>query len=245
MSIINSALESLPVHILYQDDNIVAVYKPHGFHTVPHEELRHRVSRNHVLLYQARDLVGKYLYPVHRLDAGTSGIVIFALSSPSAREMQTHLQSHLVEKVYEVVVRGIVPESGQIDNPLELDSTQELVPSLTEFKRLATTEFNVAVGKRNPTAKYSLVEARPRTGRFHQIRRHFNRKSHPVLGDAAHGDSKHNQFFRNELKIPGLCLRARKVQLRPPWLNSELIIEAPTCEKWKKIHSLFDFSNPI
>lgn len=236
---------NLPVQILYQDEFIVAVYKPHGMHTVPHEEARHRVPRSQVLMYQVRDLTGKYLYPVHRLDAGTSGVVVFALSSEVARDIQSLMQSQDVQKIYETVVRGIVPESGVIDVPLELDSTNELVPALTEFKRLATVEFNVAVGKRNPTAKYSLVEVRPKTGRYHQIRRHFNRKSHPVLGDAEHGDSKHNQFFRNELEIAGLCLRAKELRLKPNWTSQELVIQAPTCEKWNKIHSIFDFSPSI
>lgn len=236
---------TLPVQILYQDEQILAVYKPQGFHTVPHEEARHRVPRSQVLMYQVRDLTGKYLYPVHRLDAGTSGVIIFALSSEAARDMQTLMQSQNIEKIYETVVRGVVPESGIIDVPLELDSTNELVPAVTEFRRLATVEFNVAVGKRNPTAKYSLVEVRPKTGRYHQIRRHFNRKSHPVLGDAEHGDSKHNQFFRNDLKIVGLCLRAKTLRLKPDWTDQELVIQAPTCEKWNKIHSIFDFSPSI
>ena len=233
--------------ILYQDKFVAAIYKPSGFHVVPHEQAQHRVSREFVLMYAARDLLNQYVYPVHRLDAGTSGVVLFALQKESARELAQKFQFHDIEKTYEVVVRGYVPEKGRIDLPLELDSTYELVPAITDFVRLKTLELPVAVGKRNPTARYSLVQAHPRSGRFHQIRRHFGRKSHPVLGDAAHGDSKHNRFFREELGIAGLCLRAKRLELQVSWsLNgiegndpSKLVIESPVCEKWQRIHSLF------
>jgi tRNA pseudouridine65 synthase len=236
---------SLPVHVLYQDENIAAFYKPSGFHVHPHENPIHRVSRDKVLLYQARDLLGKYVYPVHRLDAGTSGVILFALSSSVARELSLYFQNHQIEKTYEVVVRGIVPEEGTIDLPLELDSTNELVPARTDFTRLSTMEFPVAVGKRNPTARYSLVRAFPRSGRYHQIRRHFGRKSHPVLGDAAHGDSKHNRFFREELLISGLCLRASQISLSVSWLKEPLTVSAPICQKWQSIYDLFHQQNEL
>lgn len=228
--------------VLYRDEKVAAFYKPSGMHVHPHENPRHRVSRDQILLYQGRDLINQYLYPVHRLDAGTSGVILFALNKETARELAQKFENHLVQKTYEVVVRGIVPDSGKIDLPLELDSTNELVPALTEFERLATVELPVAVGKRNPTARYSLVRAYPRSGRFHQIRRHFGRKSHPVLGDAAHGDSKHNKFFREELKVAGLCLRASEIEMTVSWKSEGLKVSSPICEKWQRIYQLFSYT---
>ncbi len=235
-----STQESSP-YILYQDEHVAAFYKPSGFHVHPHEQAIHRVHRSQVLLYQARDLVGQYVYPVHRLDAGTSGVILFALSSVVAKELAFKFQSHDVHKTYEVVVRGYTSEEGSIDLPLESESTEELMPAHTDFQRLATVEFPVPVGRRHPTARYSLVRAFPKSGRFHQIRRHFGRQAHPVLGDAAHGDSKHNQFFREQLKIAGLCLRASEIRVPVSWLPEPLSVKAPACTKWTQIYTLFNF----
>lgn len=234
------AVEQKPsVRILYQDDHVAAFYKPSGMHVHPHENPMHRVPREQILLYQARELAGKYVYPVHRLDAGTSGVILFALDSATARELALKFQNHQIQKTYETVVRGIVPKSGKIDLPLELDSTNELVPALTDFESMASLELMVKVGKKNPTARYSLVRVFPRSGRFHQIRRHFGRKSHPVIGDAAHGDSKHNKFFREQLQISGLCLRASELELSVSWLSQPLKLSVQACAQWQRIYQLF------
>jgi tRNA pseudouridine65 synthase len=144
-----------------------------------------------------------------------------------------------LQKTYHAVVRGYTPENGDIELPLELDSTGDLVAAKTAYSRMATVEFPVVVAQRFPTARYSLVEAQPLTGRWHQLRRHFNRISHPLIGDADHGDCRQNRFFRNDLGVPGLCLKAQSLELTHPWTEEKLKIEASPCEKWKKIYSLF------
>jgi tRNA pseudouridine65 synthase len=226
-----------PVSVLYKDKDIVAFYKPAGFHVHPHENPIHRVHRSQVLLYQARDLIGEYLFPVHRLDAATSGVIVFALNKETARNLSEMFQTQQIEKTYEAVVRGWVLEPGQIALDLELDSTNEPVPACTDFAPLARIELPFAVGSRHATARYSLVRAWPRTGRFHQIRRHFARIAHPLLGDAAHGDSKQNKFFREQVGLPGLCLRAAGIRLNTQ--DGPLEITAPPCLKWLKIYELF------
>ncbi|MNJ98498.1 tRNA pseudouridine synthase C [compost metagenome] len=232
--------------ILFQDDKFVAVDKPAGFHVHPHEDPRNRVDRDKICLYQVRDMMGQHVYPVHRLDAGTSGVLLFALSSESARELcKLFAEKSSLKKTYKAVVRGYVKTEDMISVPLELDSTGNLVEAHTQYRRLQTMEFPVAVGNRFPTARYSLVEAKPLTGRFHQIRRHFCRISHPLLGDSTHGDSRHNQFFRNELGIEGLCLKAESLELVHPWSGQNIKITAPDSDKWNKIHLLFDSRNPL
>lgn len=229
------------MNILFQDEHFVAIDKPAGFHVHPHEDPRNRVERDRICLYLVRDMVGQHVYPVHRLDAGTCGVLLFALSSDSARVLsRLFAEKTLLKKTYMAVARGYVPAEDMISIPLELDSTGDAVESHTRFRRLKTVEFPVAVGNRFPTARYSLVEAQPLTGRFHQIRRHFCRISHPLLGDSTHGDSRHNQFFRNKLGIEGLCLKAESLEFKHPWTDEELRITAPDSEKWKKIHLLFD-----
>ncbi|MNL51532.1 tRNA pseudouridine synthase C [compost metagenome] len=89
------------------------------------------------------------------------------------------------------------------------------------------------------------MQVNPVTGRWHQIRRHFDRIAHPLLGDIEHGDSHHNRFFRDELKIKGLCLKASSVQLVHPWNGEMLEISAPSDEKWDQIQDLFQYSQPL
>lgn len=229
----------MSLQLLYQDEYFIAVNKPSGFHVHPHEDKRNRISRDKVCLYHARDLIGQHVYPVHRLDAGTSGVLLFALSSESARRLCKMFAEKSLQKTYHAVVRGYMAEEGEISLPLELDSTGNLVEATTLYRRLARVEFPVSVAKRFPTARFSLVEARPLTGRWHQIRRHLNRISHPILGDSEHGDSKQNRFFRENLGVSGLCLKAQSLELQHPWSQEKLRIEAPACEKWEKILGFF------
>ncbi|MEZ0392626.1 MAG: pseudouridine synthase [Pseudobdellovibrionaceae bacterium] len=227
--------------ILYQDDHIIAIDKPSGFHVHPPESKPEKVPRHKIVLHQLRDQIGQKIYPLHRLDAATSGVLLFALNSEVASFYGKLFQSRGIEKTYWAVVRGFVPDEGEISLELELDSTGELVPAKTLFRTLRRMELDEVVGNRNLKARYSWLEVSPQTGRFHQIRRHMNRISHPVVGDSTHGDSKHNQFFREKLEISGLCLRAVQVRLPMPSRADEVLaIDARESWKWKKIERLFD-----
>jgi tRNA pseudouridine65 synthase len=236
---------SNPIKLLYQDEHIFAVQKPSGFHVHPHEQVQHRVSRDKIVLYHVRRMMRRHVFPVHRLDAGTSGVLVFALSSEAASKMCQLFANRETQKTYHAVVRGYVQEQGSIEIPLESDSSGELLDAKTTFRCLKTIELPYPVGKKFPTARYSLVEAQPHSGRFHQIRRHFNRISHPLIGDAVHGDSHHNRFFRTHLEIEGLCLKALRLEFFHPWNQKKISITAETCPKWSRIESLFSSSVPM
>lgn len=227
------------MELLYKDEFFIAVNKPSGFHVHPHENAQHRVSRDKICLYHARRMMKQHVFPVHRLDAATSGVLLFALSSHSASKLCKLFSERSTQKKYQAVVRGYVKQQDEINIPLELDSTGDLVEAKTSYTRLASLELPIPVGKKFPTARYSWIEVVPHTGRFHQIRRHFNRISHPLLGDAVHGDSHHNRFFRNHFKIEGLCLKALNLKFIHPWSGAEVSIDAPPCEKWNKIQEIF------
>jgi tRNA pseudouridine65 synthase len=227
--------------ILYQDQNLVAIDKPAGFHVHPPETKAEKVPRHKIILHQLRDQIGERVYPLHRLDAGTSGILVFALNSETASFYGKHFQSREVQKTYWAVIRGFVPDEGEINLELAQDSTGALAPAQTLFQTLKRMEMDETVGKRNLKARYSWLKVSPQTGKFHQIRRHMNRIAHPVIGDGTHGDSHHNRFFREKLQIAGLCLRAVKIEL--PWLNESgkvLTIESQQTEQWRKIQKLFE-----
>lgn len=246
---------NLPIDILYQDENLVAIDKPSGYHVHPHEIEQHRVSRDLICLYLLRKKMKKWVYPVHRLDVSTSGVLLFALSSEAASKMCELFAKQQTKKTYKAVVRGFTLPEGLIEKDLESDSSEEMLPAKTIYKSLAQIELPFAVGKKHQSSRYSLLSVEPLTGRFHQIRRHFNRISHPLIGDAAHGDSRHNVFFREQLGIRGLCLKAESLQFIHPWTQEQIIITAPDQfnksensvhphhNKWQKIYELFNYSS--
>lgn len=228
--------------ILFQDEHFFAIDKPAGHFVHPPERSRYPVPREKICLYALRELMNREVFPAHRLDAPTSGVVLFAMSREAAGMLGKLFMERRIHKTYHAVARGHVAEEGSIDIPLEIAGFDDLMESKTLFKRLKTIELPVAVGKKYPTARYSLVKVNPVTGRWHQIRRHFDRIAHPLLGDIEHGDSHHNRFFRDDLKIQGLCLQGSKLEFIHPWSGVEMKIEAQPCEKWNKIHSLFSNS---
>lgn len=227
--------------ILDQGPGWVALDKPAGFHVHPPESGDFKVPRDRVVLYRARDLLKRRVYPVHRLDVSTSGVMIMALDSEAASVFARQFQERRVAKTYHAVVRGWTPDEARVEIPLELDSTGELVESLTAYRTIARLEIPKSVGKRHPTARYSLLEVKPETGRFHQIRRHMNRISHPIVGDAAHGDSHHNRFFREEMGFAGLCLKAHEIVFAD-LAGETRRIEAPDNETWSGLRRLFQTS---
>ncbi|MNK15802.1 tRNA pseudouridine synthase C [compost metagenome] len=227
------------MNIIYQDEHFFAVDKPSGFFVHPPELSPYPVPREKICLHVLRKLMKQDVFPVHRLDAPTSGVLLFAMSREDARELNFLFAERQMKKTYQAVVRGFVEDEGSIDIPLEIAGFDHLNEAQTLFKKIKSVELPFPVGKKYPTARYSLVEVNPVTGRWHQIRRHFDRIAHPLLGDIEHGDSHHNRFFRDHLNIRGLCLRATGIEFIHPWSGETLKIEAPKSETWTRIHALF------
>jgi len=205
------------IEIIYQDDDIVAVNKPSGIkvHRGVYDSPRERF-----LLQLVRDQVGQYLYPVHRLDKPTSGVLMFALNRGAARSLAKSFARHQVEKTYLAVVRGYIAEAGAVDHPLRRSDDGERLDkapreALTRYLRLDTAELPVAVG-RYATGRYSLVQAMPASGRMHQIRRHMSHLRHPIINDRQYGDNKHNRFFSEELNCRRLLLAATGLRFPHP-----------------------------
>ncbi|HVK62735.1 MAG TPA: pseudouridine synthase [Bdellovibrionales bacterium] len=230
--------------ILHRDENFVAIEKPPGFHVHQPEDPRRRVSRDLICMNNLRNQIEKYVYPVHRIDVGTDGVLLFALNKETASHLSRQFQDGLVRKTYFAIVRGWADDEGVIDIPLELDSTDVPVPSLTRFRTHARVELPFAVGKRHASARYSLVEAHPETGRFHQVRRHLARLSHPLVGDRVHGDSHHNRFFREELGFPGLWLKAKAADFVHPATGARIRIESKWSERWLNIFAKLGIDAP-
>jgi len=218
--------------ILRHESDFIAIEKPPGFHVHQPEFPRRRVSRDVICLPLLRDQIDTYLFPVHRIDVATEGVLVFALNKPAAANLCRQFQDGKVKKTYFAVVRGWTDPEGAIDAPLALDSTEALAPSLTRYKTRARIELPYSVRPPHPTSRYSLVEAFPETGRFHQVRRHMARISHPLLGDAAHGDSHHNRFFRETLGLGGLWLAARSIEFQHPSSGENVRVDYQWSPRW-------------
>jgi tRNA pseudouridine65 synthase len=232
------ATRSLPaptaLPILLRDPDFVAIAKPAGFHVHQPERPRPRVSPNLVCLSLLRRQVRQRVHPVHRLDVATAGALLFALNPESASRLGKAFAAGQAEKTYFAIVRGHVPlGSGTIDRPLMSDSSGEMVAARTRWKTIAQAEIEgVAIGKRALPARFSLMQAQPETGRHHQIRRHFARLSHPLLGDVGHGDLYQNRFARETLGAGGLMLQARRLEFPHPRTGARVAVEAPWSEQW-------------
>jgi len=220
------------LEILYQDEYIVAINKPSGLlvHKSPID--RHETE---FALQLVRDQIGAYVYPIHRLDKPTSGVLLFALSSEVAQMMSDLFRASQVSKEYIAIVRGYVEKSGLIDHPLKqmLDTqkqkregiTKEVQEAQTSFECLGTVELPYAVS-RYPVARYSLIKLLPKSGRKHQLRRHMKHIFHPIVGDTKHGRGEHNILFREKFNCYRLLLHSHRVTFMHPVSKEEVIIEA-------------------
>ena len=207
--------------ILYHDPHYIAIHKPPGIHVHPSELARQEDSCMRIL----RDQLGQWVYPVHRLDRATSGVLLFALDSEAAGKMIGRFLERQVRKRYLAVVRGYTEEEGLIDYPLREVTDRPAQEAQTAYRRLGTVELPYPVGK-FPSARYSLVEAFPHTGRRNQIRRHFVHISHPIVGDVRFGDGRHNRLFREKFNLHRLLLLATDLGFVHPYSGEEVSIHA-------------------
>ena len=239
---------STSLEILYQDAYLVAINKPSGLlvHKSPIDKHETRFA-----LQMVRDQVGQYVYPVHRLDKPTSGVLLFALSADVAKVMSDQFRSNVVEKTYIAIVRGYTEEEGLIDHPLKqmLDTkaqkaqgiTKEVQEAQTLYERLDTVELPYAVS-RYPVARYSLLRLSPKSGRKHQLRRHMKHIFHPIVGDTKHGRGEHNQLFREKFDSHRLLLHAEKMYFVHPVTKEKLEITASFDQDFQKLFTLFGWS---
>jgi tRNA pseudouridine65 synthase len=199
-----------PLRILYQDEACAVVDKPSGM-------IVHRgwANDDRDLLRVTRDALGRYVYPLHRLDRGASGAVLFALNEDAARILNRSFADRSMDKRYLALTRGHPPEHGLIDHPIPRAPGEERVPAQTEYFRIGTFE------------RYALVVALPKTGRLHQIRRHLKHVSCPLIGDVRYGKGEHNRLFREQYALDRLALHAAALRFVHPLTGQRVTVRAP------------------
>ena len=218
--------------ILYQDNFVVAVNKPAGL--MVHRS-RIDIRATQFAMQLLRDQIGQPVFPVHRIDRPTSGVLLFALNKESARHLSQQFAERSVSKSYVAIVRGWTEEAMRWEEALvekqdrmtdgKARRNKPAQQAITEFKRLDKWSIPFSAGK-YPTSRYSMVEAKPLTGRKHQLRRHFNHMAHPIVGDTTYGDRRHNRLFREQFGADRLLLMAKRLELVHPITGNALVIEA-------------------
>lgn len=216
--------------ILHRDEWLCAINKPTGI--MVHKS---SISTDREFVMQnLRDQLGQRVWPAHRIDRATSGVLLFALDPATAKVLGQAFMTRRVGKRYLAVVRGWTEEQGSIDYPLARHKHAEPREARTPYARLATCELPIPVGGFE-TARYSLLEVSPETGRRHQIRRHFKHISHHLIGDTTYGDGHHNRFFRQHLNCHRMLLHASELELDHPRDGSRLRLTAPLDGEFARI----------
>lgn len=228
------------LEIIYEDAQYVAINKPNGL-------LVHRTriaeEKKEFALQLLRDQLGYRLHAVHRLDRGTSGVLLFAKTPEATAPLIKAFSQRQPDKTYFAIVRGYAPEAGTIDSPIRPDKDhrhKEAQAAITHFTRLATVELPIPVGPYQ-TVRYSLLKIKPETGRMHQIRKHFAHLRHYIIGDKKHGDWRHNRMFREQLNSPSLLLHAASLKFAHPFTSEAVEIKAQVPENMRRLCQQFSW----
>ena len=220
---------------LFEDQGVLAVVKPNRL-------LVHRTDIDFHEPHNLRDLVNAarlreaWLQPVHRLDKPTSGVVLFAAPGAALNDLKLEFVHRRITKVYWAIVRGWTEDEGVVEKPLPTAHNHKPKEAVTRYTTLARTELKVPVGLYE-TSRYSLVECRPETGRFHQIRLHFRHLRHPIVGDSRYGDKRHNRAVASGTGTDTLMLHAGRLVVKLPGGQGTLHAQAAVPAAW---HALLD-----
>ncbi|MCM0611377.1 pseudouridylate synthase [Marinobacter sediminum] len=233
-----------PLIELFRDEYLLAVHKPAGLlvHRSPIDK-----HETEFALQYARELNGgKHVYPVHRLDRPTSGVLVFARDRETARNLGKAMMAGDVHKTYLAMVRGWPSASGEIDHPLREEpedrrlkgQDQPIREARTRYRTLATTEIPVEI-ETYPRSRYALVELCPETGRKHQLRRHMKHINHPIIGDANHGRGRHNRYFAQRFGKGRLMLAATRMAFVHPVTGENITVSADPEDSFGQVLSIF------
>lgn len=175
-----------------------------------------------------RDQIGQRVYPAHRLDRPTSGVLLFSKQEEILPQLNSQFSDRSIEKDYLAIVRGILQEKeALIDHPLPNIKSGKLQEARTHYEVLEESEIPFNSTGRYPTSRYSLLLLKPETGRTHQIRRHLAHIRHYIIGDKKHGDNKQNIFFQKQFGLDNLLLHAFELKFIHPVNNRKIHLQAP------------------
>lgn len=236
------------LEVIYQDDELIAINKPANL--LVHKSMIDKREKLYAMKI-LRNQIGQWVYPIHRLDKPTSGVLLFALNATMAKEMSALFRARKSTKEYIAIVRGYTKMQECIEYPLkevldriaDRDATKavKLQDATTSYTRVDQVELPYSVG-RYTTSRYSLLHVVPQTGRKHQIRRHLKHIFHPIVGDTTHGDLRHNRNFKVHLDSHRLLLHAYRLHFVHPKSHKHITVEAKVDETFTKLFEKFGWS---
>ena len=230
----------MELDILFEDNELLVVNKPPGL-LMHASSIAKDVDENLVDLLKKQ--LGYSIFTIHRLDRKTSGAVIIGKRSEIASVLAKQFASRTIEKRYLAIVRGYLLEEVFLDYSLKNENGNEQ-NAQTLFKPLKYAEIDIETAK-YPTTRFTLVEAYPKTGRMHQIRRHLAHLRHYIVNDKPHGDCKLNNAFTRDFGYKTMMLHAKKVTFIHPVSNEELIIKAPLPKEFDYLEKHLPWKNKI
>lgn len=219
------------LEILYQDEYLVAINKPSGL--LVHKSFYARDAKVYAVQELRNQIGGQHVYPIHRLDRKTSGVLIFALDKEVLKAMNEYFASREVEKKYLAILRGWAPKELTIDYDLTNDDGVKQ-NAITYFHLLQTAEIDLEYNN-HPTSRYCLVEAIPETGRMHQLRKHFRHIFHPILGSRPHGCNKQNKLWLENFGLKGMMLHAHQLIFNHPITKERIVLNATINEEFARV----------
>jgi len=207
---------------LYEDEHLIVVDKPIDLPVHKNDFMPNDAPYLTKLL---GDLTGKWIYNVHRLDSKTSGVMVLALSKEIAHELALQFERKEVQKTYFAIVQGN-PGQGTFDEKvLVKKKTKFKKPAITHFKTLQTVNTQISY-KEKENVSLSLVEIKPETGRWHQLRQHFAKNRFDIVGDTHHGDFTLNKILTEKTGIKRLFLHAGELTFKQPSSNEQVTFKA-------------------
>lgn len=223
-----------PLRVLYEDEYLIAIDKPAGL--LVHRTRLAAEETQYFALQILRDQLGQAVFPVHRLDRPTSGVLLFSKEKHVLPLLKEAFSNRTVQKVYWAIVRGIPdPATGTYDRSLLHPIHGKLQEAQTSYAVLASAETPWNSTGRYPTSRYAWLELRPITGRTHQLRRHLAQARHYILGDKKHGDNRQNNYMEKHFGNDRLLLHAHKLTLVHPIHQENLEFIAPPPPYFLKI----------
>ena len=225
--------------ILHRDNDLIAINKPSGLLVHPSKMA---YDATEFAIHKLRDQINAWVFPTHRLDRKTSGVLLFGLNKETQVLINKAFQNKEIAKKYLAIVRGYTEDSGLIDYALKNDSGK-VQEAITSYTTLARTEMDIPFGK-HQTSRYSLVQLEPTTGRYHQLRKHMAHIFHPIIGDRPHGCNKQNRLFKERFKLKDMLLHANELTLIHPLTKEELVIKARASREFERMQDVLSLQVP-
>lgn len=233
----------MSLEIIFEDDYLICVHKPNNM-LVHHAQHSRNVADETSLLQLIVDETGLKVYPIHRLDRKTSGIILLAKETQFVSKFQELFTNNEIQKTYFGVVRGFSPETKVIDSPVKGRDANVHKEALTHLKTLEQVTLDIPV-KPYDSSRYSLVELSPKTGRMHQLRVHMNKISHPLIGDTKYGDKNHDVMFDENFGWKNMFLHAGKLEFTHPFTSDKLTLKSTFPKDWIAMFETFSWKNPL